>query len=278
MSSKRNGAKSGTSAVVANSSPLVSNRKLLDDLRLKKQPREPNKDARLEKIEAIAYEKELKDVRIEVSSKTKVEDKEARTALFSVAISSADLDFINLMFEEGIFEDANFSLDSEGTTPLHKAAYSAQQEVMKILCDEKIGKADPNAKTSKGTTPLMMTKDVNVAKALVQDHKADPNLVNECDKTAIHLAAYAGNYELVKLLTENGCNVHHKDKTGRNALHMAAIVGSHAVCEYLLDFYSEDELSVTDENGVTPLQYASMKNFHDLIRLFEKKSRESAHK
>ena len=210
--------------------------------------------------------------------KTSEEDKKAMTALFSVAISSADLDFINLMFEEGIFDNANFSLDSEGVTPLHKAAHSSQAEVMKVLCDEKIGKADPNAQTKMGTTLLMMTKDINIAKALVQDYKADTNLVNEYNKTVIHLAAYAGNCELVKLLADNGCDVHRKDLNGRNALHMAAISGSYAVCEFLLDFYNEDELNTADEDGVTPLQYASMKKFHDLVVLFENKIRAKAHK
>ena len=275
MSSKRMIAQGGARTVASNSSPLVSNRKLLDDLRMKKQPRQPNKDARLEKVEALAHEKELKAVRSEVTAKTGAEDKEARAALFSVAVSSADLDFLKLCFEEGLFEDANFSLDSEGTTPLHKAAYSSQVDVMKLLCDFK---ADPNAQTKKGTTPLMMLKDVNVARVLVQDFKADPNLVNEYSKTAIHLASYAGNFELVKLLTENGCDVHRKDLSGRNALHMAAITGSYDVCEYLLDFYNEEELVTVDDNGVTPLRYASMKSFHDVTRLFENKIRASARK
>ena len=60
---KRAQAQSDAKKVMASSSPLVSNRKLLDDLRLKKQPRAPNKDPRLEKTEALTYDKELKAVR-----------------------------------------------------------------------------------------------------------------------------------------------------------------------------------------------------------------------
>lgn len=256
-------------------SPVVRQRKLLDTVAQKKQPREPKQNAAEERKAAMEYEKELKAVRSELEkSRGTAEAKESNTALFSAAVSSGDIDFIKLCFEEGLFEDANFPLDQEGTTPMHKAAYSSQIDVIKLLAE----KADVNAQNKKGTTPLMMAKSLEVAKCLVEELKSNLNLVNNFQKTALHVTAYTGDLDFVRLLVENGAEVSKMDDQGRTPLFYAIVRGHYELVVYLSDFLDVEQIQKTDKQGVSALEFAKRSNNFEIARYLETKIRSTTRK
>lgn len=256
-------------------SPVVRARKLLDTVAEKKQPREPKQNAAEERKAAMEYEKELKAVRSELEkSQGTAEAKESNTALFSAAVSSGDIDFIKLCFEEGLFNDANFALDLEGTTPMHKAAFSSQIDVLRFLGD----KADINAQTKKGTTPLMMAQSLDVAKCLVEELKTNINLSNQYQKTALHVTAYAGDVEFAKLLVENGAEVAKKDDQGRTPLFHAVVRGHYDLVVYLCDFLDVEQIQAADKQGCSALEFAKRSRNYEIATFLEAKIRNSVRK
>jgi hypothetical protein len=258
-------------------SPAVRQRKLLDKVADKKKPAAPSAKAdgkpptaAEEKKAQVEHEKELKALRSELEKvQTTAEAKDSNKALFSAAISSGDLDFIQLCFEEGLFSDGNFALDQDGTTPMHKAAFSSQLDVIRLLAD----KADVNSQTKRGSTPLMMVSNLEVARCLVEELKANTNAINITHKSALHIAAYAGDLGMVQMLVENGADVYKKDKNGRTALFMPCVKGQYDVAKYLCDFHDAEEVQMADNEGVSPLVYARMGHHYDIVRYIENKIR-----
>ena len=140
-----------------------------------------------------------------------------------------------------------------GATPLWVAAYAraeggltrdgAQSDVyvdagatimMRLLL---AAGADPNIPSVDGTTPLMVASGLggggggrrrpdgsNPAlprTALLLEHGADVNAVNEADFTALHGAAFSGNKELLRYLVEEGASIDAQDFRGRTPYRIA---------------------------------------------------------
>lgn len=87
---------------------------------------------------------------------------------------------------------------------------------------------------------------------------ADPSLVyrSECSDFGIHLAAWQGNAEIVKLLLERGADVNARGNGGRTALHYA-IEHHHPDVVQLLVSHGADINVVDDERGLSAMACAA---------------------
>ena len=120
------------------------------------------------------------------------------------------------------------SIDDNGETPLHCAAYQGHKDVAQLLLNDK---ADVNAKDSRGATPLHYAaiggyKDVA---ELLLANKADVNAKANDGQTPLHLAALGGQKEMAEFLLANKADVNAKDNNGTIPLHGAVYVGNKAL-------------------------------------------------
>ena len=127
----------------------------------------------------------------------------------------------------------------EGTTPLARAAKSADAAMIKVLLD---GGADPRLTQKDGTTVAMIATnargqrvyaaaasvgtpateaDALGALTLLLNTPLDVNAANANGQTALHNAAGRGSDPIVKLLLEKGAKLDAKDRLGRLPIDMA---------------------------------------------------------
>ena len=131
----------------------------------------------------------------------------------------------------------------EGSTPLARAASSADATMIKVLLE---GGADPKLTQKDGTTVAMIAAsargqrvyaaaasvstpateaDSLEALKLLLDTPLDVNASNTNGQTALHNASGRGADTLVKLLIDKGAKLDAKDKLGRLPIDMARGVG-----------------------------------------------------
>ena len=72
---------------------------------------------------------------------------------------------------------------------------------------------------------------------LVNQLKVDVNAVDQHNLTALHIAAWQGDYNLGMFLASNGADVMMKDIFGRTPFHYAAIRGSVEYMTFLMEYY-----------------------------------------
>jgi len=105
---------------------------------------------------------------------------------------------------------------------LHMACDYENTEVVRYLLGEAC--MDPNARSSKGWTPLHWAcfMDAREVVVLLLIAKADVSITSPTAKhTPLHTASMYGNHDIVKLLLEAGANKHAKSSKGRTALELA---------------------------------------------------------
>lgn len=159
-----------------------------------------------------------------------LESKGARNASKAlIAAQSGDLE----MFEKALREggDVNFA-NSLGVTPLIAAARFGNEEIARRLIEKG---ANVNARDAEGMTPLMfaalgsdalVSKNVALVRMLL-DAGADPNVAAvgfngpNSRKTALFLASWKGNTEIVKMLIAKGADVNFDCGDGDSALGVA---------------------------------------------------------
>lgn len=121
------------------------------------------------------------------------------------------LEIATLLLDHGADPNA---MDKNWRTPLMAAAFTANDEVVKILIAHK---ANVNIGSKFGNTALIEARGLPVVKQLLSAGSA----VNDKDikgKTALHWAAWRGDSEVVKALIDAGANVNAKDDKGQTAL------------------------------------------------------------
>jgi ankyrin repeat protein/L-ascorbate metabolism protein UlaG (beta-lactamase superfamily) len=97
--------------------------------------------------------------------------------------------------------------------------------------------------------------------------KEDPSLLNARDDegmTALNIAAFNGNTEIVNELLERGADLSIGDIDGSQPIHCAAINGSIEVVELLRK--KGASINDKDDNGATPLSFATGRRHIDLLR------------
>lgn len=133
-------------------------------------------------------------------------------------------------------------------TPLHALCSRPQdkdwstEEVASLLLQHG---ADINARDYSGRTPLMLLvlnrpDDLEGARSLIQDLKADPNLKDNSGETALHQAVTFASVELIRVLLDGKADVQALDGLGQTVLYWAASRTGSEVFETVLEMVPED--------------------------------------
>lgn len=134
-------------------------------------------------------------------------------------------------------------LEEDHFTCLHRACYLNLYEFVKIIFEE------------------MIKREI--------DSKIINNLVNKSSMkhlTAIHLASYRGNIEIIKILIKYGADIYSKNDRGLNVLHMTAQGDQPAALIYFREKHGMD-LEEVDLMGNTPLHWASYMGSESFIKI-----------
>ena len=110
---------------------------------------------------------------------------------------------------------------NDGATPLHMAAVLASDELVAALLS---AGADPNTHDALGLVPLhhaVIERDEESAVVLLCDPRIGVDAVDDDNRSALHLAADAGDNRLVSLLLDGGAAREIQDSVGCTALHHA---------------------------------------------------------
>jgi len=97
-------------------------------------------------------------------------------------------------------------------------------------------------------------------------HGADINAVDHTGQTALHWSAVRGHIQVAELLLKEGAKVDAADLYGYQATHVAAQYGQTAFIYHIVAKWNADP-DVPDNDGRSPLHWASYKGFADSIRL-----------
>lgn len=158
------------------------------------------------------------------------EERTELTPLY-VAAGQGDFDLVNDLLDRGAKADEVYK---HGATALHAAADAGNPQVVKILLEHG---ANPNARNvSTGGTPLSnaaINGNMDSVNLLLK-YGADINLRGNLDRTPVHLACPAGNFEVVKRLVEVGAKTELQDVSGLTPLASALSKSSRERISWLL--------------------------------------------
>ena len=162
--------------------------------------------------------------------------------------------------------------DASGRTALHIAAFASQDDALEILA---VSGADLNALEFQAYDIVTIAAVANdpqfLGMALSLGADAG-NITSPYDGTALIAAAHLGHHEIVKLLIQAGAPLDHINNLGWTALIEAVILGNggpnHVNTVRALIEAGADK-SITDREGVSPLEHAKRLNYWEIVDLLE---------
>ncbi|MBU2490440.1 MAG: ankyrin repeat domain-containing protein [Proteobacteria bacterium] len=170
---------------------------------------------------------------------------------------------VERLIEHGARVDAR---DRHLQTPLHMAVYQRHADVVEILL-----KNGARVNTGGGLhriTPIMVASalgSVDLVKTLLR-HGAYVNARDDLGQTALYLASYAGNTEVVKILLDAVADVHPVTETqGQDALMVASAAGFTDIARMLLEHGAVYDRK--DKTGTTALMYAGFNRHAEIVNL-----------
>lgn len=118
------------------------------------------------------------------------------------------------------------SVDDDGYTPLHRAAYTNNVDIAKILIQHG---ANVNAKTEFGWTPLHSAVKWSNAEcaAFLLQHGADVNAISQGQQTPLHIASTVSNCRetAMTLMMETNCDTGALNNSEETAAEIARRTG-----------------------------------------------------
>ena len=106
----------------------------------------------------------------------------------------------------------------------------------------------------------------DVVKYLVKN-RLNPNLKNNFQKTALHLAAEESRLDICQLLVSNGATVDARDSENCTPLHYAARLDALAICQFLVS--NGALVDALDSDNLSPIDYAKNSNAMIAARYLE---------
>ncbi|MDE2814416.1 MAG: ankyrin repeat domain-containing protein [Gemmatimonadota bacterium] len=186
-------------------------------------------------------------------------------ASFLERVRAGDVSAVRLFIAAGMDIHAR---DADGRTALSMAAWEGHVEVVRILVEQWVAEAGPEAQDADGQTVLMWAAsggDVEMVRFLL-DNGADINAQDNYGYTALTWAAGAGQVEVVRLLLANGADISAQNNSGITALMLAARAGQVEVVRFLLangaDLHAQDDLF-----DRTVLMWAASGGHVEVVRL-----------
>eukprot|EP00437_Effrenium_voratum_P043338 CAMPEP_0181472230 /NCGR_PEP_ID=MMETSP1110-20121109/39491_1 /TAXON_ID=174948 /ORGANISM="Symbiodinium sp., Strain CCMP421" /LENGTH=285 /DNA_ID=CAMNT_0023597289 /DNA_START=22 /DNA_END=876 /DNA_ORIENTATION=+ len=147
--------------------------------------------------------------------------------------------------------------DTKLVTSLHTAVHQDSAQMVQLLL---MHKANVNVQDQVGQSPVFFAASTTVI-AVLLDAKADLHHLNKKGQSALHLAAHNGRHEAVVYLTDHEFlqeSVDLQDERGRSPLHLAAAQGHQRVVSRLMDVGANPKLKM--HNGQTPMTLADKKD------------------
>ncbi len=172
------------------------------------------------------------------------------------------LDVISLLLSKGVNVDQRRSIGGE--TCLHRAAERGILPMIDLLIENG---ADVDAMNLSGTTPLMIAASSNqiqvVSRLLEKGAHVDAS--NNKGFTAIMATARNNATQSFLKLIEQGGNPNLKNDNEETALSIAVRNGKVAISKLMVTKIID--IDPTDKKGITPLMYAAMYNYDEIIPL-----------
>jgi ankyrin repeat protein len=192
-----------------------------------------------------------------------------RRALEGVPRGPDIVRFVRLLFDNGA--DLH-TRDKRGNTLLHFAASRGHLEVARTLLELK---ADVNSVNKEGLTPLhkisrmWLTRSPDIVRLLF-DNGANLHVRDNSGNTPLHLAASGGHLEAARTLLELKADVNSLDGKGSTPLHRAlegVPRGPDIVRLVRLLFDNGADLHARDNSGDTPLHSAASRGHLEVTRM-----------
>lgn len=101
-----------------------------------------------------------------------------------------------------------------------------------------------------------------------------PESVDGQGRTAVQLAALAGNEDILRALIEHRARLTHRDRVGNTALGYAAANGHEGAVQVLLD--AKAPIDQENRQGMTPLMLAAAAGRHAVVRLLLERGADAA--
>jgi len=153
--------------------------------------------------------------------------------------------------------------DEEGNTPILQAGFSNKMDIFKYLVEKG---ADINLANKEGLVPLHLAAflgDKEMVRLLLSKGVPVDPVSTIIKATPLNLAARLGHKEVVEILLSADANVHLKGFEGSTPLHSAVESRSVEIARLLLEKgASPDE---KDRKGCTPLLLAALYGHKDLV-------------
>ena len=158
--------------------------------------------------------------------------------------------------------------DDNNEAPLIKAIYAHNTEIIEYLISQK---ADMYATDVAGQTSMMICAQrghLDIAQMLLQTGYDLNKSVPSSHQSALSLAVWEKQAEMVCWLLDNGANVNSVDSRGWTPLMVATFIGSEELVEELLKRGADAGMKTVQ--GLTASDLALLGNHPDIIPLFKK--------
>lgn len=195
---------------------------------------------------------------------------ETVTQQFIQAAEAGDLEAVQNLLQDGIDINAQ---DERGRTAVMAATYNHQTEMVRLLISKG---ADINIRDHLLNNVFLYAGAEGMLDIvqLAIEADADTKLTNRYGGTALIPASERGHVEVVReLLTRTDIDVNHINRLHWTALLEAVILGNggekhQQIVRLLVDHGADREIA--DAEGITPLQHAKSKGYHEIAAILER--------